>query len=710
MCESDADCPGPGGNHGAAACTHCDRTLHRCSASPASRGAEGAGALSLERTIHDCAGHAGCAGLHYVVQARAYPSSPLDVVTTMRGGGVALWRWDEASPTQPFALRDVALHHIPTEGQDSLGDLLVVVALNRGVYTLDYPSMRVRGSANISVSGALHCKLWRQGERTFALITTGLTDVTADRDYLVAVEVTDRDQPKEVARLNTPVRDTEGVLVLGTFAYVGGYVSPNTFVSVDLRGLTASPPALRLHSTIGPRPEYDNMVGALANSSFRDDGVGASKASNPPCNGRCMYFGSYNRPGGLLAFEAQEDGTLGEPFGKLLTQETARTNRVHIHPSSKYALLALEKGVAGTDTPPAGETGGIAVVDIQHTTAMRVVGRAASPERGGRVYTATWSPSGTRLVSFSAQNASAFVYSFAAPLKLDDEQSLGCPLPAGFGSGRRRVPLPSSAAAGTSRATADGTETNDTLSEGALRATRSCTALSGGGAWQTLHFAHTGGPSAAPSPVLHDVDVLDVAVPGRFELFYSIGSSNNPTDFAPRRIPLTPGSSLTFAPFGGRSSDQVLPMFHFISHDSAVQSLWVGVGWTGTYRLELAPTESGVRVRVGQNTTALSLLPGEGIRTPSVVTLRYSGDEAAGFNRWRRLMREHFSPRQHGSLEPVVLPTAANFASIPFEDCNETNQVLAIRNAARYLKPAGVDTCKPPRYRCHLGCILLNRR
>ena len=98
------------------------------------------------------------------------------------------------------------------------------------------------------------------------------------------------------------------------------------------------------------------------------------------------------------------------------------------------------------------------------------------------------------------------------------------------------------------------------------------------------------------------------------------------------------------------------------------------------------------------------------IRTPSVVTLRYSGNEAAGFNRWRRLMREHFSPRQHGTLEPVVLPTAANFASIPFEDCNETNQVLAIRNAASYLKPAGVDTCKPPRYRCHLGCILLNRR
>ena len=63
----------------------------------------------------------------------------------------------------------------PSYRQDSLGDLLVVVALNRGVVTLDWPAMIVRGSANISVSGALHCKLYRDAStgRTFALITTG---------------------------------------------------------------------------------------------------------------------------------------------------------------------------------------------------------------------------------------------------------------------------------------------------------------------------------------------------------------------------------------------------------------------------------------------------------------------------------------------------------------------------------------------------------
>ena len=115
-------------------------------------------------------------------------------------------------------------------------------------------------------------------------------------------------------------------------------------------------------------------------------------------------------------------------------------------------------------------------------------------------------------------------------------------------------------------------------------------------------------------------------------------------------------------------------------------------GWTGTWRLDLAPTAAGVHISCGQNNTNLQLLPGESIRTPSVLLLSYSGDAEEGFNRWRRLIREHFTPRQPGTQVPVILPTAVSFASIPFQDCNETNQVLAIDNAAKYLKPFGADT------------------
>ena len=386
-------------------------------ASSSGGGGHGSSVLTLRHTINNSKHSVGHDGLQYVVQARAYTSSPQDLVTTMRGGGVAVWRWgDDAAggTTVPsLAVRAFVLEGVPTEGQDSLGDLLVIVRLNHGITTLDWPSMKLRGEANISVTGALHCKLWRDtaSRRVFALITTGLTHVTADRDYLVAVEVTHRDRPVEVAKLRTPVKDTEGVLVLGDFAYVGGYVPNNKFVSVELGGLVSSsfPAAerLKLRSVVGPRPEYDNMVGALANSSFR-----VNEQSTPPL----MFFGSYNRPGGLLIFEAQKNGSLAAgAVGELITAATARTNRVHIHPSGGYALLALEKGVAGTDEPPEGETGGIAVVDIRRPTAPTLLARAASPILGGRVYTASFSPSGGWLVAFSAQNQTAFVFAFEPP-------------------------------------------------------------------------------------------------------------------------------------------------------------------------------------------------------------------------------------------------------------------------------------------------------
>lgn len=191
-------------------------------------------------------------------------------------------------------------------------------------------------------------------------------------------------------------------------AYVEGHVPNNNFSSIDLSGLASTPAVLCVSSVVGP--QADNMVGALANSSFRS----AEDPSLPPL----MFFGSYARPGGLLIFESRADGAVQDPIGKLLSQKTARANRVHIHPSNGFALLALEKGTMGTDTPPLGETGGLAVVDIRDTTAPVLVARAVSPERGS-------CPFGRFLVPFSAHNHSAFVYAFATGdrHKTDDDAS-----------------------------------------------------------------------------------------------------------------------------------------------------------------------------------------------------------------------------------------------------------------------------------------------
>jgi hypothetical protein len=313
------------------------------------------GSLRVVWTANASKGSPDHDGLQYVAQARAYASSPADLVTTMRGGGVAVWRWANSAGPPSLSVRALALRGISTEGQDSLGSLLVVVALNRGIFTFDWPSMRPRGNVTLSSSGALHCKLYidKPSGRTFALVTTGLTHVDADRNKVVAVDVTNRDEPVEVATLVTPVKATEGILVLGSFAYVGGYVSPNSFISLNLSGL-GTHKKMQITSVAGPMPQYDNMVGALRNSSFRQQGRNGFEAQEE--QQPLMFFGSYARPGGLVIFQSQKNGSLSPgPVGQLLSIATARTNRVHMHPSGNLALLALEKGALCADCETGGE-------------------------------------------------------------------------------------------------------------------------------------------------------------------------------------------------------------------------------------------------------------------------------------------------------------------------------------------------------------------
>ena len=100
-------------------------------------------------------------------------------------------------------------------------------------------------------------------------------------------------------------------------------------------------------------------------------------------------------------------------------------------------------------------------------------------------------------------------------VKADDE---GCQLPSAFTVGQQPIKQNASAPAVTER-TPDGVRSNDTWTEHPLQVRRSCTALDGGGSWQVLHVSHTGVTAATdPSPVLSRINVVDMYVPGSFEL------------------------------------------------------------------------------------------------------------------------------------------------------------------------------------------------
>ena len=166
---------------------------------------------------------------------------------------------------------------------------------------------------------------------------------------------------------------------------------------------------------------------------------------------------------------------------------------------------------------------------------------------------------------------------------------------------------------------------------------------------------------------------------GEFILHYADGSTAVATDFQPHTAILGPGIQMDFAPYGGRSSDGVLPYFNIETPDGT--GLIVAVGWTGQWKVSfIRDAGTNLTLRVGMEDFNLSLQPGERIRTPAVLTLSYRGLWMMGQNAFRRLMLAHYSPRPNGL--PPVMPVAASGATLGFNNVNETNQVQAINNIA----------------------------
>ena len=91
---------------------------------------------------------------------------------------------------------------------------------------------------------------------------------------------------------------------------------------------------------------------------------------------------------------------------------------------------------------------------------------------------------------------------------------------------------------------------------------------------------------------------------------------------------------------GGRSSDLRAPFFNIKRENKGVI---FAIGWTGQWRCELDRTDEGVRIRTKIEDTNFRLLPGEKIRTSSVVIMPYIGSVTDAQNQWRRLVKKEFS-------------------------------------------------------------------
>jgi alpha-galactosidase len=201
-----------------------------------------------------------------------------------------------------------------------------------------------------------------------------------------------------------------------------------------------------------------------------------------------------------------------------------------------------------------------------------------------------------------------------------------------------------------------------------------------------LHFRNKG---RGDTPVLEDVQALDIEVPGfedDFHLDYNDGSTAQPTDFHPRFRELEQNESVRLAPYGGRSSDGVLPFINLETpHEGGVV---IGIGWSGQWAATFARGEDvSVKVKAGMERTHLRLHPGEEIRTPAILLLFWRGDDLLrAHNLLRSLLLHHYTPTWEGKrLEGPV--AVSPHGVIAFNDSTEANMVQGIANIAEHELP-----------------------
>jgi len=106
----------------------------------------------------------------------------------------------------------------------------------------------------------------------------------------------------------------------------------------------------------------------------------------------------------------------------------------------------------------------------------------------------------------------------------------------------------------------------------------------------------------------------------------------------------------------------------------------VAVGWTGRWKADFChDRQNAVRIRAGMQATRFQLRPGERVRTPRILLLRYGGEAMIrGHNQFRRLMLDRYVRRLDG--RPAEPPVAYSSVAGLYVRAKETGQPLGRLN------------------------------
>ena len=101
-----------------------------------------------------------------------------------------------------------------------------------------------------------------------------------------------------------------------------------------------------------------------------------------------------------------------------------------------------------------------------------------------------------------------------------------------------------------------------------------------------------------------------------------------------------PGKKKEYSASGGRSSEKQAPFFDIGKNG---RGYIFAIGWSGQWKCEIERTNDSVKIRSKIEDTHFRLLPGEKIRTSSVIIMPYKSGNDDAHNKWRRLIKEDIS-------------------------------------------------------------------
>lgn len=187
-----------------------------------------------------------------------------------------------------------------------------------------------------------------------------------------------------------------------------------------------------------------------------------------------------------------------------------------------------------------------------------------------------------------------------------------------------------------------------------------------------LRFRNEG---SSDTPIIEDILPLHWTMAASTEsctVHHAQGSNAAADDFRPLENRLedgfSPWGNVHMESVGGDSSNvNTLPFFNLQCGDHGVIG---AIGWTGDWKADFNYPHDGETIIMtsGMKKTHLLLHPGEEIRTPRIVLMKWTGgDWQDSQNRWRRLLFAHYTPQDKGKamLGPVVF---GSWGSEPIAD------------------------------------------